>query len=58
MRKRGTVNRKDTAKMRGRKTVRIRARKGSGCVLLLDSGRMMRGRLIMRDGPLALVRIV
>lgn len=57
MRKRGTVNRKDTAKMRGRKTLR-RVRRSATYTIVSSDGRVMRGRVLMRDGTLALVRII
>jgi hypothetical protein len=57
MRKRGTVNRKDTAKMRGRKMLR-RVRRSATYTIVSSDGRVMRGRVLMRDGTLALVRII
>jgi hypothetical protein len=57
MRKRGTVNRKDTAKMRGKKTIR-HVRRSATYTIVASDGRVMRGRVLMRDGSLALVRII
>lgn len=57
MRKRGPVNRKDTAKMRGKKTIR-HMRRATTYTIVSSDGRVMRGRVLMRDGSLALVRII
>lgn len=55
--KRGTVNRKDTARSRGKKTLR-RVRRSATYTIVSNDGRVMRGRVLMRDGSLALVRII
>lgn len=57
MRKRGTVNRKDTAKMREKKTLR-HVRRGVTYTIVASDGRVMRWRVMMRDGSFALVRIL
>ena len=55
--KRGTVNRKDTARSRGKKILR-RMRRAATYTIVASDGRVMRGRVLMRDGSLALVRIL
>lgn len=43
--------------MRGKKMIR-RVRRSTTYTIVSGDGRVMRGRVIMRDGSLALVRII
>lgn len=60
MKKRGPVNRKDTAKMRGWKMIHPARRAPTYTIYTIVSsdGRVMRGRMLIRDGSLALVKII
>lgn len=57
--RRARVNRKDTAKSRARKTRRIRRiRRDALYVLISRDGNTLRGRVLLREGTLVLLRLV